>query len=241
MPNFLIAAAALILGLITLRALTRAKPATIARYVRQAGAATAFSLAMGLLLRGAVAPALGLAGVAIWLSGLFDRFIAAARRGSGPKPGLKTTVRTAMIEMTLDHDSGAMAGSVLAGPFEGRGLDGLTFGELASIHAFCATSDPQGARLLEAYLDRRFAGWRETGQGDAGAGSGAQGGRARGRQSMSEQEAYEVLGLEPGSGRDAIVARHRSLMKRWHPDHGGSAELAARANEAKDVLLKRHR
>jgi hypothetical protein len=58
---------------------------------------------------------------------------------------------------------------------------------------------------------------------------------------MSEKEAYEILGLDPGAGADAIRAAHRSLIKRLHPDAGGSGALAARVNEAKDVLLKSHR
>ncbi len=54
---------------------------------------------------------------------------------------------------------------------------------------------------------------------------------------MSRAEALEVLGLKPGADEAAIRAAHRRLMQGAHPDHGGSDWLAARINQARDVLL----
>src|SRR5262249_10208241 len=93
-------------------------------------------------------------------------------------------------------------------------------------------------QLLTTYLDRREPGWREHAQSDAGTGSGA--GSPRGGK-MTEEEAYQILGIQPGASAEEVSRAHRSLMKKLHPDQGGTTYLAARVNEAKDVLLRRHR
>jgi curved DNA-binding protein CbpA len=54
---------------------------------------------------------------------------------------------------------------------------------------------------------------------------------------MSMQEAYQVLGVAPGSTREEILEAWRRLIKRVHPDHGGSAFLTTKINMAKSVLL----
>ncbi|HTR12558.1 MAG TPA: DnaJ domain-containing protein, partial [Roseiarcus sp.] len=136
------------------------------------------------------------------------------------------------IEMRLDHDTGAMTGVVLAGSYAGRSLDALSRPDLIRLREELRGDDPNGLNLLETYLDRRFAGWREAEQGERYAG------RARAG-AMSRREAYEVLGLPEGASEAEIVRAHRTLMKKFHPDHGGSTALAARVNQAKDVLMQR--
>jgi hypothetical protein len=168
---------------------------------------------------------------------------------TGPRPGQTSTVETRFLRMTLDHDSGAMEGTVREGPFRGRRLDELGKPELLELWRTCRAEDEQSAQVLEAWLDREHGdAWREA----AGAAPGgteeaseardeqdAAGRRsARGAGSLTLDEAYEVLGLQPGATKDEIHAAHRRLMRQYHPDSGGSNYLAAKINEAKDLLLR---
>ena len=54
---------------------------------------------------------------------------------------------------------------------------------------------------------------------------------------MTRDEALAVLGLADAASEEDIKAAHRRLIQRMHPDVGGSADLAARINRAKDILL----
>jgi hypothetical protein len=54
---------------------------------------------------------------------------------------------------------------------------------------------------------------------------------------LTTEEAYEVLGLEPGAGEEEIKAAHLRLMKKVHPDQAGSDWLAKKINAARDRLL----
>jgi len=57
-------------------------------------------------------------------------------------------------------------------------------------------------------------------------------------QDIQLAEARDLLGVPPGADREAIVAAHRRLITRNHPDSGGTEALAARLNAARDLLLR---
>ncbi len=224
-----------------LKAFTRANPVALARLLRRGSALLAMAAAVLLLLRGRIDFAFLLAGLSFWLmTGRKPKLPGAFSFRGGQRTRRMSRVRSAMIEMELDHGSGVMTGSVLAGPDEGAPLDQLSRVRCLSLYQRCLAHDPEGARLLEAYFDRRFTGWRETAHpgGDPGGARTAEPGRRPG--TMSEDEAHEILGLAKSATREDVTRAHRALMKKLHPDHGGSTALAARVNEAKDVLMRRH-
>jgi hypothetical protein len=142
-------------------------------------------------------------------------------------------VRSQFLDMTLDHDSGGLSGLIVEGPQAGRSLDEF---DLPQLVAIMSGFDAESVALLESYLDRRFPVWRQNAQGDTAGGQR----RAAASGKMTDEEAYQILGLQPGAGRDDISRAHRALMKKLHPDQGGSTYLAARVNEAKDTLLRTH-
>jgi hypothetical protein len=163
-----------------------------------------------------------------------------AKSWRGPSPGQTSDVETKYLRMQLDHDSGQLAGTVLAGPFRGRRLDELTLDELLALLRECRVKDEESVAILEAYLDRTQGfDWR-TGLSGASAGGTAGGGEGAApppRGGMSREEAYEILGLQPGASPTEVRDAHRRLMLKIHPDQGGSTYLAAKINQAKDVLL----
>jgi len=234
MPTLVFGILVLVLVLWALNAYSKADPKVLAQVLRPAGGIVALALAGFLGLRGhlEVAIPLGLVGLGMlgWgplaSTGIFQR--------TQKTPGQVSRVRSAFIEMELDHDSGAMRGRILAGRHEGQSLDAL---EVSALIGMLAEIDPESRALLAAYLDRREPVWREHAQGDATAGDAP----IRSSGKMTEQEAYQILGVQPGASAEDIGRAHRSLMKKLHPDQGGSTYLAAQINEAKEILLRRHR
>jgi hypothetical protein len=152
---------------------------------------------------------------------------------SASRGGPTSNVSTPYLRMSLDHDTGAMTGTVLAGGFSGLRLEEMGQADLLSLLRECRAVDEEGARLLEAYLDRLHPDWRDDFAGGQGAPP------RTGSSDMTVEEAYEVLGLEPGASEAQVRAAHHRLMMQLHPDHGGTDYLATKINRARDVLLKR--
>ncbi|TFG89232.1 MAG: molecular chaperone DnaJ [Hyphomicrobiales bacterium] len=239
MPAFLAGLAALVLLALGAWALAMTEPQKLAIVLRKTGGVVLVAVAALLMARGAVPLAIPLGVLGLALLGLpVARWfgIGGPFGGSSQKsPGQTSEVRTEGLAMELDHDTGSMEGSCLKGDFAGRTLSSLSDDELLLLLEELRVNDAQGALLLEAYLDRRRQGWRDGRADEAARETPRAGGQGR----MSAKEAYDVLGLWPGASDEDISAAHRKLMMKLHPDQGGSTYLAARINEAKDLLLGR--
>jgi hypothetical protein len=222
----------LVVALWALHVISKVDPRIGARVMKAAGGLLSLGLAVFLGLRGEIAIALPLGAFGLGLLGWVPFGPAGFSARANKSRGQVSRVRSAHLEMELDHDTGEMRGRIIAGPHQGVALAQLDVRTLAGL---MSGYDDESRALLIAYLDRRDAGWSEHAQGDAHARRSAASGK------MTEQEAYQILGLEPGAGADAIVGAHRTLMKKFHPDQGGTTYLAARINEAKEILLRRHR
>ena len=245
-----------ILGLCVLAALiiagrmfVNADPKVLAKFLRYIifgviGAAAIFFMVTGRFLLGAPLAALALGMLRRW--SLPNWKFSFPGGGSG-RSAKSSTVETAFLRMKLEHGSGVMSGEVLRGIFSGMELAAMSQNQLLALLEECDLEDPESAQLLSAYLDRIFGeDWRSEDAGaDAGAseaggrrrsGWGSRGGAARGG-AMSLAEACEVLGVRPGADADEIKEAHRRLILKNHPDQGGSSFLAAKINQAKEVLL----
>ena len=241
MPTLIAGAVAVIVLYLLLQMFRAANPAVLARAVKVVGGVLALAVAAFTGIKGELAVAIPLgifgAGLLGWapfgtpgfgpIGGIFGR------GGGARSTGQASRVRSRFFEMTLDHDTGALTGKVIAGPHAGRAMEDF---DLRALLGMFGELDAESVPLLESYLDRRFPAWRQHAQGDA---AGRQRSPAASTK-MTEEEAYQILGLKPGAGRDEIGRAHRALMKKLHPDQGGSTYLAARVNEAKEVLLRTH-
>lgn len=238
LPQLAILLGLLAAAFLAVRWFTRANPASISATLKKVALAGLVALGLWLVVTGKVAGLIAVgAGLAPWISRAFRlhglwRMMKQAgvhMTGGQASAGNSSQVETRFLSMTLDHDTGALDGTVIEGRFRGRPLTSLDFTQAGELW-HDVQSDPQSVQVLEAWLDRTWPDWRER------AGTG-QSGPDRPSAAMTRDEAWEILGLAPGAPPEDIKAAHRRLMRQVHPDHGGSTWLAARINQARDLLL----
>ena len=198
-------------GLVVARILARLPP-------RQALAVVVLAAAAGLAVMRLFPLALPLAavGVGLWRSG-----------GGHPDPGRgQSEVESPGLRMTLDHDSGRMDGEVTGGAIpRGASLGPVGRGPRpADGRSSRPRATTDSVALLLSWLERHGPRRRESATATPGAAH------------MSEAEAYRVLGLAPGASLEEVRTAYSRLIRRVHPDLGGSDALAALLNAAKEVL-----
>ena len=234
---YLLSGFAILCGVLLLGYLfVNAEPARLARILKWTGIVVAGVAAVAIVITGRLN--------LLWM--LFALGLPALRRVRtlfagfrGPSAGSSSTVETAFVRMSLDHDTGTMTGTILRGRFAGLRLEELGRADLLALLRECRAEDEESARLVEAYLDRADPDWHAEFAGARGASGTGSAPPSRGSTDVTVDEAYEILGLSPGADAEAIRAAHRRLMKQLHPDHGGTDYLATKINRARDVLLNR--
>lgn len=162
-----------------------------------------------------------------FLKGLFGALLRAkALHDMWRKLRPEQTMHAGSLQLLMR--AGRADGQIKQGQHAGRYLSDLSEPELDQLLRHWRQQDPPAAALLQGYLIGRFgnnwqgAAWTDNGDGK-----------------LSETEARAMLGVAEDAGREDIIKAHRRLMQKFHPDRGGSDYLAARINQAKEVLLER--
>ena len=143
------------------------------------------------------------------------------RRPAAPPPGpARERVHVEpSVHIWIDA-AGETRGSVRRDPCQGMRLEDMNREECEAQCAYCRQHDYPAAIALEAYIRARFR--RE---------------RPRAAVASARGQALAELGLAESAAEADIHAAYLTLIKRHHPDHGGSTAKAARINQAKDFLL----
>ena len=235
MPAVLFGVALVVAGVLLVRGFLSLEPHDLARILRWTGAAVAIVVAVllvlsgreGLLITGAIL------GAPLFMNGRWRRWLGGGAPSAGAPAGRTSSVVTRLLRMTLDHDSGRLSGEVVAGRFRGRRLEELSFDEAMELLRECRAGDAEALPVLETWLERMWGpDWRQREAPPDFAAASPPGGP------LTRDEALSILGLEAGASPEAVREAHRRLMARVHPDHGGSTWLAAKLNQARDLLLK---
>ncbi len=244
MPRLIIFVIVLLTVILLLRWFVHAKPSDVARILRRIGLAVIIGVLIFLVATGRLYWLFGLIGSIfallprllpllryVPLLGSLISYIKRKRAAAAPSSGQQSRVETRFLRMTLDHDSGEMNGEILEGQFKGQRLGDLGLEQLVTLYKDYRVQDQQSAALLQAYLERVHGDeWhRMTGESTSSVETGT----------MSREEAYEILGLASNASDQEIIDAHRRLMQKLHPDRGGSTYLAAKINQAKDLLLNK--
>jgi DnaJ-domain-containing protein 1 len=242
--------AVIITGYMTVRYIRALQPEQRKKVSAKVGAVVLITLLLLLTVTGKlhVLAALG-AGLVIFAKRLFPllRYVPLlkglyqkAKATPSSVSSQRSTVETSLLKMTLDHESGNLDGELLATDSKGKYLSEFNLSELISLYSLAEKQYPDSIEVLAAYLDRQHGNdWREAANAGSYSEENGQDSRPSDSVEMTASEAYAVLGLDQSATEEEVIAAHRKLMQKLHPDRGGSNYLAAKINQAKDLLVSR--
>src|SRR3569833_332042 len=123
--TLLLGIAVLVVALFFLQTIAKIDPRRAARMVKTTGGVGALAGAATLAATGRFSLAVPLGAAGLWLLGWWPGMPAGFGSRWSKTPGQVSRVRSAFVEMELDHDAGALSGRILAGTYEGSTLDAL--------------------------------------------------------------------------------------------------------------------
>lgn len=171
-----------------------------------------------------------------FFNGLYQKVKATQSSNSSKQ----STVETSLLKMILNHESGDLDGELLDTVSKGRYLSEFDLPDLIALYILAEKQYPDSTEVLAAYLDRKYGSdWREAANAKNSANEDGQNARGSNSSKMTVVEAYEILGLDRSATQEEVIAAHRKLILKLHPDRGGSNYLAAKINQAKDLLVSR--
>ncbi len=136
-------------------------------------------------------------------------------------------------KMTINAVIGVIVGTLLLAAATGK-LHVLA-ALIGSAVAFIPKVAGAAMRYLP-FLTRLYTSTKQQQQGQPGPQKNQQT-ASRSPGGMTRDEALKILGLKPDASKEEILAAHKRMMQKMHPDRGGSDHLASQINQAKDTLL----
>lgn len=221
MFTFLLGCLTLFLVLAGRKAFAKGDPRLLALRGQRMLVFVVFLVTIGFLLAGLTVIALAVIPVLLAAIGLHRLWHPTPHR-------MLPRFRTRYLDMAMNLRTRQFHAHILAGRYAGTDMNRLSVEELVKLFDEFA-DDAESCSLLAAYLDRRRADWRQHAHAHAHTRQAG----PRPSHALREEEAYEILGLQKGSSLEEIGEAHRRLMKRLHPDTGGTTWLAAKLNAAK--------
>lgn len=173
-----------------------------------------------------------------WLSAVFAAMLPLLRFGFGSVmrflPFLirqnngVASFKTEYLDVKFYIQEAKFTGSIIKGLHEGKALEALSTEELDELETYYQSRDNKSYYLIRIARQRRGANQQNSSQSNS----------PPPFSDPAVEEALQILGLSGNPSKEEIIQAHRRLINKLHPDRGGSDFLAARVNQAKDVLLK---